>query len=244
MKKLIMPALLIVMAVALAVSFSVRRGAISKGGEGAGIERYTNLGTLEAEHGHNGSLRRERFRRWEEERKAALDLAGKMGEKQSLISSPTRQLQEGRESFPSALIKEAAGMKATQLRVLVRELGKDPEIAGVNRAFLVTSVTDAWLKEHEDGRAESLRVVLEIIAEVLPTLPQGFDTLPVSCAMGSSLGWDLPRWTEFIEAHWGRWSGPNGNSDAEGMRRDLLGALDDPQLRIRIERLPQAGRGK
>lgn len=243
-KKLLIPALLIGMALVLAVSFSVRRGVFNKGVEGASIERHTNLGTLEADHGHNGSLRRERFRRWEEERKAALDLAGRMGEKQSLISSRTMQRQEGREPFPRALFKEAAGMNATQLRVLVRELGKDPEIAGVNRAFLVTHVTDAWLKEHEDGRTESLGVVLEIIAEVLPTLPLGFDTLPVSCAMGRSLDWDLPRWTDFIEAHWGRWSGPNGNNNAEVMRRDLLGALDDPQLRIRVERLPQAGRGK
>jgi hypothetical protein len=148
-----------------------------------------------------------------------------------------------KERFPSALIKEAAGMKATQLRVLVRELGKNPGIAGPNRAFLVTMVTDAWLKENEAGKTQSLKEVLEIIAEVLPTLPRGFDTLPVSCAMGRSLEWDLPGWTDFIEAHWSRWSGPNGNSNAEVMRRDLLGALDDPQLRIRVERLPQAGIG-
>lgn len=133
-------------------------------------------------------------------------------------------------------------MKAAQLRTLVRELGKNPEITGPNRTDLVTEVTDAWLKKHEAGRKESLREVLEIIDEVLPTLPRGFDTLPVSCAMGRSLDWDLAGWTGFLEAHWSCWAGPKGNSNAEVMRRDLLEVLVDPQLRMRVEKLPQAGR--
>lgn len=61
--------------------------------------------------------------------------------------------------------------------------------------------------------------------------------------MGRSLEWNHPEWVDFIEAHWSRWSGPNGNANAEVLRRDLLKVLDDPQLRKRVERLPQAGAG-
>lgn len=131
-------------------------------------------------------------------------------------------------------------MKAAQLRVLVRALGENLELSGADRAVLVAIVTDAWLNEHEAGRSRSLEHVLEIIAEVLPALPPGHDILPVSTAMGRSLEWDLPLWVDFMEVHWSRWS---GSSNAGTLRRDLLSAVSDPDLRKRIQGLPPPSSG-
>lgn len=114
-------------------------------------------------------------------------------------------------------------------------------IRGPNRAMLVALSVEAWLKEHESGRRQSLSDALEIITEVMPTLPRGFDTLPVSCAMGRSLKWEPELWAKFIELHWSRWSGPRGDSNAEVLRRMLLEAVEDPELRMRLEKLPKAG---
>ena len=236
-KNLLIPALLFVMALALAVSFSVNRLVTDDRERGNPVVRQANQVTLETKHAQRETLRRERSRELEDERKAAINLAGRMGDK---VFSPPRMLLDGEEHLPSVLAKEAADMSARQLRVLVRELGENLEMEGTDRALLVTILTDAWLKEHEAGRARSLEQMLEIIAEALPALPPGYDMLPVSTAMGRSLEWDHSIWVDFMEVHWSRWS---GNPNAEIMRRDLLSAVDDPQLRMRVERLPQAATG-
>ena len=232
---------LIVISVALWISFFVPHWADLKGNESASFVGFMGQKATKTQDDHNSRLRKKRFRKWKEEQQAAIDLAAKMGAKQKLISSDTMHFDPNREPFPAALIKEATIMKAAQLRVVVKELGKNPEIREPNRAFLVTEVTLSWLKAHEAEKTQSLRVILEIIGEVLPKLPRGFDTLPVSCAMGHSLEWDHAGWTDFMETHWNRWSGPHGNRNAEVMRRDMLKVLDDPQLRIRVENLPRAG---
>jgi hypothetical protein len=220
MRKLIIPVFLIVIIVALALMFSLRR-----------------MVTLDAEHVQRKSLRRERSRILEEEQRTALDLARRIAKDAFM---PPRMLYSGEEHVASVLVQEASYMKAAQLRVLIRELAENREIAGTDRALLVSIIVDAWLKENENRRTRSLWQVLEVIAEVLPELPPGYDILPVSTAMGRSLEWDLPLWVDFMEDNWSRWS---GTSNAEVLRRDLLRTLNDPQLKVRIEKLPHADVG-
>jgi hypothetical protein len=240
MKRPIISAILIVAIIALAVSFSVQRVVTNDRVGGQPVVRRPDQVTPEAGQARS-SLRPERSRALEEERRAALHLAGRMA---GNVYTPPRMLLEGEEHLSPELVQEAAEMKARQLRILLRELGEDPDLSGTDRALVVALVTGAWLKEHEAGGARSLEQMLEIIAEVLPALPPGHDLLPITTAMGRSLEWDLPRWVDFIEAHWGRWSGPNGNPNVEILRRDLLNAVNDPELRMRVERLPQVGTGK
>lgn len=85
-----------------------------------GVARLT---MLEADQGRDGGIRRQRFGRWQEERRAALDLARKMGEKQALVLSERMIRRADEPPFPRELIEEASRMKASQLRMLIRESG-------------------------------------------------------------------------------------------------------------------------
>ncbi|MBK1884553.1 hypothetical protein JIN85_19210 [Luteolibacter pohnpeiensis] len=186
---------------------------------------------LPTELSHRLDARLEQARILETEEKTALNLSKKIVTEAFI---PPRFLYVGEEHIPSTLVDEAAHLKGSQLRVLIRELRKNPDISGTDRALLISLTLEAWLSANKHNPKQSLWQALDIIQETLQDLPPGYDILPVSSAMGPSLEWDLPLWVDFIEDNWGRW---DKTSNGEVLRRDLLSKLKDPQLRIRVVNL-------
>jgi hypothetical protein len=233
MNKLVAPLFLLAIVVAIAVIFTLRREAMVNRTEGLDVSSKHQM-ILEEEQIRRASFRRDRSSSSEEGRQAARNLAMRMIEKKSLI--PNRMLRQGEVGFPPDLIKKASLMKSSQLRLLVCTLVDNPELCGPHKVSLVTAVTSAWLKEQKDNSKQALNQVLDILAEVLPLLPQGQNNLPVTCAMGYAPEWDHQCVADFFETHWTLLGGPKGN--CEYVRRELLKGLVDPQLRMRVEKLP------
>lgn len=161
-------------------------------GPASGTDNASARGTPgEAARSSQGS-RRERIppAEWERQRRAALDLATRMRTKQGSMVSDSTVWEGDERGFPQELLEELAGMNAPQFRLVTLDLSKDQTIPGADRALLTAMMTDRWLVRHAEEGTEALKAILGVIDEVLPELPRGFETMPVSVAMGRSLEWD------------------------------------------------------